>query len=106
MRRAVASSLLLAVLVTLAIVCPCPPATAASMADDHSCCGKEGFRAAVSCCLTAADAPAPAALDAPPVAPPPLAVVVARAPVVAARRAPGGLRSPLPAPSPPSVLRI
>jgi hypothetical protein len=106
MRRAVASSLLLAVLVTLAIVCPCPPAEAAPMADDHSCCGKQGFRAAVSCCLTAADAPRPAALDAPPVAAPPQAVVAALAPVVAAPCAPAVLRSPLLGPSPPSVLRI
>jgi hypothetical protein len=105
MRRAVATSLLLAVLTTLGVLCPCPPAAAAAMADDHACCGKQGFRAAESCCLTAADAPSPAALDAAPVIAPPQAIVAALSPAAPAP-APARLPSAFLAASPPSVLRI
>lgn len=105
MRRAVASSLLLSVLVTLGLVCPCPPAAAAPMADDHACCTNEGLRAASSCCLTTADAQKPASLGAPPVLGAPQVVAAPQAlafalPVFA------GVRSPLLAPSPPTILRI
>lgn len=106
MRRAVALSLLVAMLLTLGLVCPCPTdSPSAAMADDHSCCGKEGLRAASSCCLTTADASRPAALDAAaaPAAPP--ALVSALAPTVAL---PALIRATAPSvsPSPPAVLRI
>lgn len=105
MRRAVASSLLLAVLATTGLVCPCPPANAAAMKDDHGCCSREGMSAAASCCLTAADAPKPASLDAPPAF---AAPEVSGAPLarVSAPRVPAGVRTPLLGPSPPTILRI
>lgn len=105
MRRVLASSLLLAVLATTGLVCPCPPAAAAAMADDHACCTRPGLNAATSCCLTSADAPKPASLDAPHVfvAPQVIAAALAR---VSAPPVRAGVRSPLLTPSPPTILRI
>ena len=107
MRRAVASSLLVAVLLALGLVCPCPAVSGASapMADDHSCCGKQGLRAASSCCLTSADAPKPAALDAAPALPAPVADRADHAPVVLVS-APVRIGATSVSPSPPAVLRI
>jgi hypothetical protein len=105
MRRVVASSLLLAVLTTLGLVCPCPPAAASPVAGDHACCAREGLRAATSCCLAQADAPKPAALDAALAFTAPQAVAALMTPAVVLT-VPAVVRSPLLTPSPPTILRI
>ncbi len=105
MRRVLAARLLLAVLCASGLVCPCPPAQAAAMQDDHGCCAQEGWSAATSCCLTTGEPQEEATLDGVPglLAPAPRAVLLG--PVVAAAAAPASRAACISA-SPPSILRI
>ncbi len=105
MRRALASSLLLAALASVSLVCPCPAEMAAAMPDEHGCCRQEGFTAASSCCLTIADSEEPATLDAAPLLVLPLEVVGLAVPVVAVPAA-SVPRAATVNISPPAILRI
>lgn len=96
----------LALIATLAVVCPCPASEAEASAGDHGCCASEGISAADSCCDAAA-VPQDGTLA--PTVPPTVAPAGLVLPALAPEPTGGGAEHRSPAPdafrSPP-ILRI